>query len=62
MAKLRERKKTYSNRLVSGNFADFQEYKNVAGKYFAIEEAEEIAKKLHSDMFESRRLEEKGNE
>jgi hypothetical protein len=57
LLKLRERRSSYSSRIVSGNIATLEEYRFAVGKNLGIEEAEEMAKALYKDMYE-RKMEE----
>lgn len=62
LLKLRERRSTYSSRILTGNVANLEEYKFSAGKMLGIEEAEDIVKKLYKETYEGNVEEKIANE
>jgi hypothetical protein len=46
-----ERQNVYALQILSGA-KTFDEYKNMCGKYYALREAEDIAKKVYRETFE----------
>lgn len=48
---LMERQEVYAMQILSGSKA-FEEYKNFCGKYYALREAEDIARKVYKEMFD----------
>ena len=52
LLRIRERKAAYEGKLLSGSLKDMEEYKFMSGYRKGLEESEEIARQLYSDMFE----------
>jgi len=49
---LRKSMQAYSERILSGSFSTFEEYKSCAGRLHGLKEAEHIIQKTYKDMYE----------
>jgi len=53
-ARIRERQGVYSERILSGNLHNFEDFRKAVGHLHGLKEAEEIVKKLYKDMFDTK--------
>lgn len=64
LRRFEERKKIYTDKILSGSCQTFEEYRLNIGKYKGIEESEVILKQVYKNMFETKNFNEmeEGNE
>lgn len=62
MDRLKERQKVYLKNISSGVFDKFEDYKLCVGILKGLEEAEGIVTEMYGNLFESRKLNERGKE
>ena len=60
LAKIRETQVSYAERLTSGTFKNFEEYRHYVGKLEGMKEAEDIVKTVYDNIVNASRAETQG--